>query len=246
MTKPSQKLRILVVDNNEKYRTSLVKHVLEPEGYEVLTAENGRDANLRLGESLIHLAIVDVRLVNDKDSNDNSGLRVCQEMDPTIPRMIVSAFDDWKVVREAMKPVARRYRAADGFFHKEEDPSAILEGIRGVLREEYEIFPESRLAVLTSGGDSPGMNAAIWAIVRTAIQNNIEVMGVRDGYRGLVENEIYKLKWHDVSDVMNLGGTILGTARYRAEGNLGAAPEMASFAGASKSAHPASENPVLM
>ncbi len=70
-----------------------------------------------------------------------------------------------------------------------------------------------KLAVLTSGGDSPGMNAAIRAVVRAGIYNGMEVYGVRHGYKGLVYNQIVRLKSHSVSNIIQRGGTILKTAR---------------------------------
>lgn len=70
-----------------------------------------------------------------------------------------------------------------------------------------------RLAVLTSGGDAPGMNAAIRAVVRTASSAGIEVMGIRRGYDGLVHNEISLYGPRDVANTLQRGGTILLTAR---------------------------------
>ncbi|KAI4453627.1 phosphofructokinase [Holotrichia oblita] len=70
-----------------------------------------------------------------------------------------------------------------------------------------------KIAVLTSGGDAPGMNAAIRAVVRNAIYNDIEVYAVFEGYRGLVENLIMPVDRTFVSEVINRGGTILRTAR---------------------------------
>ncbi len=70
-----------------------------------------------------------------------------------------------------------------------------------------------RIAVLTSGGDAPGMNAAIRAVVRAGIANKLDVYGVLRGYRGLINNEFIKLKSTDVSKIIQTGGTILGTAR---------------------------------
>ncbi|WP_294562952.1 6-phosphofructokinase [uncultured Traorella sp.] len=70
-----------------------------------------------------------------------------------------------------------------------------------------------RIGVLTSGGDAPGMNAAIRAVVRVANSANIEVYGIYDGYRGLVEGYIEPLTRSDVSDIIDRGGTILGSAR---------------------------------
>lgn len=70
-----------------------------------------------------------------------------------------------------------------------------------------------KIAVMTSGGDSPGMNAAIRAVVREGIKSGLEVYGIEDGYLGMVENRIYQLKRNSVSDIMIRGGTILGSAR---------------------------------
>lgn len=70
-----------------------------------------------------------------------------------------------------------------------------------------------RIAVLTSGGDSPGMNAAIHAVVRKAMFHNIEVFGVYQGYQGLINDEIKKLELGTVGDTIQRGGTFLYSAR---------------------------------
>ena len=70
-----------------------------------------------------------------------------------------------------------------------------------------------KIAVLTSGGDAPGMNAAIRAVVRTALHHNIEVMGVHRGYSGLLNGEMFPMNRSSVSDIIQRGGTILRTAR---------------------------------
>jgi len=70
-----------------------------------------------------------------------------------------------------------------------------------------------RIAVLTSGGDAPGMNACVRAVVRSAIHYGFEAYGVFDGYKGLVENKIKKLERNDVGQILNRGGTILGSSR---------------------------------
>lgn len=79
-----------------------------------------------------------------------------------------------------------------------------------------------RIAVLTSGGDAPGMNAAVRAVVRKAINDGIEVFGINYGYAGLVQGDIRQLYSSDVSDVIGRGGTFLYSARY---------PEFASVEG---------------
>lgn len=70
-----------------------------------------------------------------------------------------------------------------------------------------------KIGILTSGGDAPGMNAAIRAVVRTAVQNGIRVIGIRKGYNGLLNGDMFEMNLRSVSDIMHRGGTILGTAR---------------------------------
>ena len=69
------------------------------------------------------------------------------------------------------------------------------------------------IGVLTSGGDAPGMNAAIRAVVRTAIARGLKVKGIKKGYQGLLNEEIVDMEAKDVSDIIQRGGTILQTAR---------------------------------
>ena len=69
------------------------------------------------------------------------------------------------------------------------------------------------IGILTSGGDAPGMNAAIRAVCRKAICNGVKVKGIKKGYQGLLNEEIIDLERRDVSDTIQKGGTILGTAR---------------------------------
>ena len=70
-----------------------------------------------------------------------------------------------------------------------------------------------RIGVLTSGGDAPGMNAAIRAVTRVATNIGLEVYGIYDGYRGMVDGKIKRLTRESVSDILDRGGTILGSAR---------------------------------
>ena len=71
-----------------------------------------------------------------------------------------------------------------------------------------------KIAVLTSGGDAPGMNAAIRGVVRAALAEGLEVFGIYDGYQGLYNNKIQQLNRYSVSDIINRGGTFLGSARF--------------------------------
>src|SRR3954468_13959487 len=73
----------------------------------------------------------------------------------------------------------------------------------------------SRIGVLTSGGDSPGMNAAIRAVVRTGIYYGLEVYGIMRGYQGLIEDDIFRMESRSVANIIQRGGTILKTARCK-------------------------------
>ncbi|MDL2292424.1 6-phosphofructokinase [Acholeplasma sp. OttesenSCG-928-E16] len=70
-----------------------------------------------------------------------------------------------------------------------------------------------KIGVLTSGGDAPGMNVAIRAVVRAGANNGHKVYGIYDGYRGLLESNFKLLNHHSVSGILTLGGTVLGTSR---------------------------------
>ncbi|MDD7306421.1 MAG: 6-phosphofructokinase [Peptoniphilaceae bacterium] len=69
------------------------------------------------------------------------------------------------------------------------------------------------IGILTSGGDAPGMNSAIRAAVRTALNNGMRIKGIRNGYDGLMKGDIYEMNISSVADIIHKGGTILGTAR---------------------------------
>jgi 6-phosphofructokinase 1 len=73
-----------------------------------------------------------------------------------------------------------------------------------------------KIAVFTSGGDSPGMNACVRAVVRTAYYNKMEIMGIMRGYAGMIDNDIVPLASRSVSNIIQRGGTILKTARSKA------------------------------
>ena len=89
-----------------------------------------------------------------------------------------------------------------------------------------------RIAVLTSGGDAQGMNAAVRAVVRTALDKGADIYAIYEGYQGLVEGGdfIQKMTWDSVGGILQRGGTIIGTARSEAfrtpEGRRAAARNM--------------------
>ena len=98
----------------------------------------------------------------------------------------------------------------------------------GVINFGDDITTMKTIGVLTSGGDAPGMNAAVRAVVRTAISLGMNVKGVRRGYAGLIEEDIIDMDARSVSDIINRGGTLLYTARcpkFRTEEGVLAAVE---------------------
>ena len=76
-----------------------------------------------------------------------------------------------------------------------------------------------KIAVLTSGGDAPGMNAAIRAVVRSGLQDGLDVVGVRRGYTGLLNGDVFEMNLRSVSDIIHRGGTMLYTARCPESGH---------------------------
>ena len=72
-----------------------------------------------------------------------------------------------------------------------------------------------RIAVLTSGGDSPGMNAALRAVVRNGIEHDMEVYAVHNGYEGLIDGKFERMSRRSVADTLQRGGTIIKTARSK-------------------------------
>jgi 6-phosphofructokinase 1 len=82
----------------------------------------------------------------------------------------------------------------------------------------------TKIGVMTSGGDSPGMNAAVRAVVRTGIYHGLDVFGIMRGYQGLIEDDIFQMESRSVANIIQRGGTILKTARckefFEKEGRL--------------------------
>lgn len=85
------------------------------------------------------------------------------------------------------------------------------------------------IGVLTSGGDAPGMNAAIRAVVRTGCESGMRVMGIRRGFRGLIDGDMYEMNLRSVSDIIHRGGTMLYSARcseFKTEEGIGKAVDV--------------------
>ena len=103
----------------------------------------------------------------------------------------------------------------------------------GVVRKQCYMKKIKRIGVLTSGGDAPGMNAAIRAVTRSGIKNGFEVYGIRMGYEGLINGDNFKMESQDVSGIIQKGGTFLQTARskefHSAEGRKKAYEQLAKL-----------------
>jgi 6-phosphofructokinase 1 len=96
-------------------------------------------------------------------------------------------------------------------------------------------MPElKKIAVMTSGGDSPGMNACVRAVVRNAIYRGVEVTGIYRGYEGMIDGDFIEMESHTVSNIIQRGGTILKSARserFRTKEGRQKAYEQLKFAG---------------
>lgn len=87
--------------------------------------------------------------------------------------------------------------------------------IKFAEQETESMTAVKKIGVMTSGGDSPGMNAAIRAVVRTGMYHGLEVYGINRGYEGMIDGDFYKMESRDVSNIIQRGGTILKTARSK-------------------------------
>ena len=84
---------------------------------------------------------------------------------------------------------------------------------RKITYKKQSVMEVKTIGILTSGGDAPGMNAAIRAVTRSAIFAGMKVFGIYRGYQGLIEDQIEEFKTQNVSNIISRGGTILKTAR---------------------------------
>lgn len=201
----SIKPRIMLVENLDVNRAT-TKRLLEEQGYEVFAASSPEEACAILAQHLIHLAVVDVRM-DDDDENNTRGLDLCRDMKADIPRILFTAFPNWEVVRTLSSS------SAESLVDKKGKSAVLLQEIEAVFGRFYDVIPTRRIGILTSGGDAPGMNAAIWSALKTALAENVEMFAIYDGYEGLVNDRVKKLRWPTVADTLTTGGTMLGTAR---------------------------------
>lgn len=133
--------KILIADNDPLFVNSCAEF-LEMSGYRVLRAYNLEDARLLLGEGAAHLAILDLRMRDDKDRMDLSGLALAKKSDPAIPKIILTSFQEWEHVREALAPTADDVTPAVSFVAKQEGLEVLLSHTRRAF-EKFVYFNQS-------------------------------------------------------------------------------------------------------
>ena len=125
---------ILIADNNADYRTVCAKF-LRAAGYQVCQADGPDQARHMVQTTHIHLAVLDLRMVNDDDSKDQSGLALARELPRSLPKIILTAFPTYQDVREALKLDADRLPAAIDFVDKKQGG---LEALREAIEQAFE------------------------------------------------------------------------------------------------------------
>jgi predicted nucleotide-binding protein len=123
---------LLFADNDPDFLKTR-KEILEQEGYRVLTAANPDQARQILGKEHVDLAILDIRLENDNDEKDLSGLVVAKNVALAVPKIMLTGFPTVETVREALSPALQGHAAAVDFVAKYEGPEALLRAVRTAL-----------------------------------------------------------------------------------------------------------------
>ncbi|MGD9091211.1 MAG: response regulator [Anaerolineales bacterium] len=126
------KITILFADNNPNFLKTRTEF-LEKEGYRVVSATNPTEARRVLERGDIDLAILDIRLLNDDDEKDLSGITLAKETDPIIPKILLTSFPSVKTVRESLRVQLIGLPAAVEYVYKGDGPEALLRAIRNVL-----------------------------------------------------------------------------------------------------------------
>lgn len=123
---------ILIVDNDELFAEGCAEF-LESAGYRVRTVSDLESAGRALAAGDVHLAILDLRLVNDLDEQDVSGLSLARSSDPSVPKIILTSYQRWEDVRAALGPTDSSQPAAVSFVAKQEGLDVLLSHVRRVL-----------------------------------------------------------------------------------------------------------------
>jgi len=126
------KVTILLADNNQHF-AEVQAEVLKTEGYQVLIALSPVQARELLGQGGIDLAILDLRLANDDDERDRSGLVVAKEVAPSVPKILLTAYPAMDAAREALRPSPDGHSIAMDFIDKYQGPKALIDSIERLI-----------------------------------------------------------------------------------------------------------------
>jgi DNA-binding NtrC family response regulator len=127
-----QKAKVLVADNNSGM-LRLQKAALEPAGFEVLTAANVDQAKQYLEDGAVDVAVLDMRLTDDEDEQDVSGLNLAKTVAPGIPKIILTDYPTPQTTREALKPTSGGLQPAVDYLDKEEGTDAVVVSVNRAL-----------------------------------------------------------------------------------------------------------------
>ncbi|HID64518.1 MAG TPA: response regulator [Anaerolineae bacterium] len=130
--------RVLVVDNNPKVLAS-VGDFLKANGYSVSTADSPQQALKLTQEEIVHLAIIDIRLTDDYDETDVSGLDLAATLDPAIPKIILTAYEDINLIIRSLSPDRRGTALAVDFVLKRLGPYKLLEAVEKAFRSKVRL-----------------------------------------------------------------------------------------------------------
>jgi len=133
------RMRILFADNDADFLQTW-REFLEREGYQVIPALDPTEARAILERKHIDLAVIDIRLVNDDDEKDVSGLELANRLAPTVPKIILTRFATYDAVREALGPQIADLPAAVDFLRKQDGPQALLTAVRKAAKREGRYF----------------------------------------------------------------------------------------------------------
>ena len=136
--------RVLIVDDNPKTLASL-RDFLEANGYSVLTSDSAQQALGLTREEVVHLAIIDVRLTDDYDETDVSGLELAATIDPAIPKIILTAYDYTEPIIKSFKPDKRGIALAVDFVLKKSGPYGLLEAVEKAFQSQVRLNTEMEI-----------------------------------------------------------------------------------------------------
>lgn len=136
------KATILFADNDPDFLRSRTEY-LEYQGYEVIQVTNPIEARQILEQGRVDIAVLDIRMVDDEDEKDTSGLTLAKETPRSVPKIILTGFPTYAAIREALGPSLEGMPPAVDFIAKQEGPEALVKVVRKILKFEVHEFQET-------------------------------------------------------------------------------------------------------